>query len=169
MVSGSLASAFHGEYRATNGVDVVVSLTESQLDRFLKSLPEKVYVSPDAAREALRDRSMFNVIHTSSGFKADLIIRKDRPFAIEEFNRRRRVEMLGIPLYVVSAEDAILSKLDWSRLDDSERQFRDALGIAIVQWESLDLEYLRRWSEDLNVNSLLADLLREAREQTPPN
>ena len=56
---------------------------------------------------------MFNVIDTASGWKADLIVRKDRPFS-EEANSPPAIGagFLGTPLPVVSAEDSILSKLE---------------------------------------------------------
>ncbi|MFH1923057.1 MAG: hypothetical protein ABIP48_24600 [Planctomycetota bacterium] len=165
MVSGSLASTFHGEHRATNDVDVIISPTESQLKTLLESFGEEIYVSPAVAQEAFHHRSMFNVIDPMSGFKADLIIRKERAFSIEEFNRRRRVEILGVTLYIVSAEDTILSKLEWSKAGGSDQQFRDALGVACVQLETLDRDYLQRWSHELNVHDLLEELLREARRQ----
>ena len=76
---------------------------------------------------------MFNVLDSISGYKADLIIRKDRPFSIEEFRRRNKVSVLDSELFIVTPEDAILSKLEWSKAGQSERQFQDALGVATVQ------------------------------------
>lgn len=165
MLSGSLASTYYGEYRATADVDLVIAPTISQIDAFLESLGDEFYASRDAAREAIRARSMFNVIHPASGFKADLIIRKQREFSIEEFGRRVPVPMLGREVFVASAEDVILSKLEWSKLGESERQFRDALGVAIVQWPNLDLLYLDRWGRELGVHDLLDRLIEHAKKQ----
>ena len=62
--------------------------------------------------------------------KVDLIIRKDRPFSREEFDRRRHVDIgFGRRLAMVTPEDAILSKLEWAKRTDSERQLRDAAAI----------------------------------------
>src|SRR2546423_709510 len=85
MVAGSHSSSYHGQPRATNDVDFVIDPTSEQLDRFLALLGDRHYVSPAAAREALSGRSMFNVIDFAEGWKADFIIRKDRPFSVEEF------------------------------------------------------------------------------------
>jgi len=38
-------------------------------------------------------------------------------------------ELLGFQLFVASAEDVILAKLEWARMSDSERQIRDVAGI----------------------------------------
>ena len=168
MVTGSLGSTLHGQQRATNDVDVVIDPTEEQLDALLDSLGEEFYASPAAAREALGRRGMFNVIDTSSGLKADLIIRKNRPFSTEEFARRRPTTVQGVQVCTVSAEDAILSKLEWCQVAQSERQFRDALGVAVVQADKLDLPYLRKWSRELKVSDLLESLLAEAEKAGDP-
>jgi hypothetical protein len=110
-------------------------------------LAKGFYLDKESVDEALARNSLFNVLDPSSGYKADLIIRKDRPFSIEEFRRRSKVSVLGSELFMVTAEDAILSKLEWSMEEQSERQFQDALGVAVVQAERLDLEYLRKWAE----------------------
>lgn len=168
MVAGSLASTFHGEHRATNDVDVVIAPDEPQLARFVESLGKEFYVSSAAARDALRRRGMFNVIHPGSGFKADLIVRKARPFSVEEFDRRRDAELLGVRVWLASPEDVILSKLEWSRQGESDRQFRDALGVAQSQWAALNREYLERWSAELGVHDLWLRLAEEVRTRHPP-
>jgi hypothetical protein len=50
---------------------------------------------------------MFNVIDFSSGWKADLIMKKDRAFSREEFQRRKIHHLAGHPLPIASAEDVI--------------------------------------------------------------
>jgi hypothetical protein len=169
MVAGSLGSGIHGEPRATNDIDVVIAPTAEQLRQFLASLGPDYYVSSQAAQEAFQHRSMFNIIDLNTGFKADLILRKDRPFNLEEFSRRRMATLLGKAVPVVSPEDVILSKLEWSAITESERQIRDALGVAVVQGSSLDLAYVRKWAQELGVADRLEGMLAEAarlREKT---
>jgi hypothetical protein len=64
----------------------------------------------------------------------------------------------------LTPEDTILSKLEWFRAggDVSERQWRDVLGILEVQAGNLDMEYLRRWAEELGVSDLFERALLEA-------
>jgi len=161
MICGSVGSSFHGRPRATNDVDIVISATQQQLDDFLATLGEGFYTDRDAAMQAWRDRDAFNVIQAESGWKADLMLCKDRPFSRQEFARRREVDMMGMRLYIVSAEDGILSKLEWAKKNDSERQFRDAVGIGLAQASALDRDYLATWATELGVQDLLARLLAE--------
>jgi hypothetical protein len=68
MLTGSVASAYHGAGRATMGVDLVIDPQPSQLTAFLTRIEASgVYVSADAAREALAQRTMFNVMDPGSG------------------------------------------------------------------------------------------------------
>lgn len=152
MIVGSFASAFHGEPRTTRDIDIVVEADREVLDRFVASLPaEEWYADADAAREALERRSMFNVIDLRTGWKVDLIVRKDDSFAESEFSRRIVAELLGTRVFVATAEDTILSKLLWARESGSDRQLRDVKGIVAACGESLDRAYLDRWARELEL------------------
>jgi hypothetical protein len=168
MVAGSQSSNIHGQPRATNDVDLVIDPSRETLDRFLELLGDRYYASPEAAREALSRRSMFNIIDFSEGWKADLIIRKDRPFSIEEFRRRQVGMFQGTPLPVTSPEDVILTKLEWNRITPSEQQLRDALNVAAVQGSRLDHAYLRQWAGVLQVAEQLEVILKQAEALSRP-
>ena len=162
MVTGSIASTYHGRPRATQDVDVVVGTNRDHLIAFVRACAARgFYVDAEDAKDALEHRSIFNVIDASSGYKVDIIIRKDRPFSVEEFSRRRRVELPTFVVSMVTAEDAILSKLEWSQAGGSDRQYQDAVGIALSQGDLLDLAYLRRWAVELGVENKLLRLLAD--------
>ncbi len=166
MVAGSLGSSFYGRPRATQDVDIVIALSLDQIDRFIALLGrEEYYVSEQAARDAVKHRTMFNIIDIEAGWKADLIVRKDRAFSLEEFRRRLQVEMMGQMLWLVSPEDVILSKLEWAQGRQSELQYSDALAVAVAYYNQLDVEYLDKWSRDLNIEDVLQRLLTEAGAQ----
>ena len=167
MVAGSQAGTIHGPPRMTQDLDLVIDPTEEQFDRFLSLLGEEWYADQSAAQQARRQRTQFNIIHLDSGWKADLIVRKDRPFSVEEFGRRQPGKMLDRMLTVVSPEDLILSKLEWNRITPSDRQLRDVVGVAKVRLATLDLAYLRRWAADLGVSEKLEEVLRQAAIQQP--
>lgn len=162
MVCGSLGSSFHGEPRATMDVDIVIDSSPDQIERFLDALGPDFYASRPAAQEAVASRSMFNVIDNETGWKADLIVRKARPFSEAEFARRSHVDLEDLKLDMATPEDVILSKLEWSARAESERQYRDALGVAKTQGDGLDRAYLENWASALGVTDLLARLLEEA-------
>jgi len=152
MVAGSFASAHHGVPRTTQDIDLVVEPTPATLDAFVADLsPEAYYVSEDAARDALRRRSMFNVVDMATGWKVDLIVRKARPFSVTEFGRRAPARMLGVDVFIATPEDTILSKLEWAAESGSERQLRDVAGVVSVRRGELDDAYIERWASELGV------------------
>lgn len=155
MVAGSFASNFHGVPRMTQDADVVVELDEAGIPALLRELQAEFYVSEAAAREAVRLRRLFNAIHLATGFKVDLVVKKDRAFSDTELARRTRGTLAGRRVSFASAEDVILSKLEWSRGSGSDRQLADALGIIQIQATSLDWPYLEKWADVLGVRDLL--------------
>jgi hypothetical protein len=141
--------------------------------RLVARLRPDFYAIEEAAREAMRLHRMFNAIHLETGFKVDLVVKKIRSFSTEEL-RRREPGQLGRPkVDFATAEDTILSKLEWAKLGDSERQYGDAVGILATQSAStatqsassrsseqiqrarLDWAYLERWAGELGVLEVL--------------
>ena len=157
MVTGSVASSHHGLPRMTHDADVVVDLEAASLERFLAALhTADLYVGVETARDALRARRQFNVIDPASGFKIDLIVLKDRSFSRVEFERRRPARLTDtLTATVATAEDSILSKLEWSRkAGESAQQLADAAGVVRMSGGSLDVGYIERWAEELGVLDL---------------
>ncbi len=154
MIAGSFASTAHGVPRTTQDLDLVIDpASVAELDALVTSMPpDQYYVDADAARDAMRRRSMFNVIDLASGWKVDFILRKDRAFSREEFARRMRLTLLDVPVFVASPEDTIVAKLEWSKqAGGSERQRRDVAGILATAGSSLDRGRVDRWVDDLDL------------------
>lgn len=152
MLTGSVASAFRGAMRATMDVDLVIDPKTASLEGFVARIEALgMYVSREAAREALANRSLFNVIDGESGWKADLIVRKARPFSVEEFSRRQRAVFMGVDIAIARPEDLILAKLEWAALGASARQLEDARQLARLAGDELDRAYLARWAAELGV------------------
>jgi hypothetical protein len=87
----------------------------------------------------------------ATGWKVDLIVRKARAFSLEEFRRREAAELFGTRVFVATAEDSIIAKLEWAKLGDSERQLRDVSGIISVRSPALDYDYIERWIAELDL------------------
>jgi hypothetical protein len=154
MVTGSFASSHHGVPRATMDIDIVIEASPQQLRSFAAMLPaDAFYVDVGAAIEAHSRQSMFNVLDLISGWKIDLILRKHRPFSLEEFRRRQPAEFQGIPLFVASAEDVVIAKLEWAQLGQSQRQVQDVASILKLRWQDLDRSYIERWISDLSLQA----------------
>ena len=165
MLTGSLAAAYHGAGRATLDIDMVIDPTATQLRALLGSLAAtEAYVSSEAAGEALSTRSMFNVVDTTSGWKVDFIVRRDRAFSVTELQRRQAAEFEGCRLWVASVEDVILTKLEWAKMGGSARQLEDAAALRRIHAGRLEETYLGHWIAELGLAAQWEQLMRGARE-----
>jgi hypothetical protein len=163
MLTGSFASAYYGVPRSTQDIDLVIEATPARLRAFVQGLPsDEYYADLDAALEAYKRQSVFNAIDLATGWKIDLIIRKSRAFSQEEFRRRQLVNLQDLPLFVASAEDVVVAKLEWSKLAQSKRHIEDVAGILRMRWESLDRSYLEKWTLELGLETEWNDARRAA-------
>lgn len=160
MLVGSFASSAHGAPRSTYDIDLVIDPTHEALDRFAEAFDsETVYIGP-SVHDALDQRDQFNLIDTSSGWKVDLMILKDRPFDHTQFERRRMTTIGDVQVWIAAPEDTVLAKLEWAKLGGSERQIADAGGVLAAGGDALDHDYIDRWAEELGIR----DLLERARQ-----
>jgi hypothetical protein len=149
MLSGSFALAYYATPRMTRDLDFVVAIAPADIAMLAQAFALDFHIDPDEARIAVATRRMFNLMHLSSGIKVDLIVRKDEPYRLTEFERRRQVRIEDFDTWLVSPEDLILSKLVWSRESASELQRRDVR--ALLADRDLDRDYLRHWAMELGV------------------
>lgn len=166
VIGGSMASIVHGLPRTTMDVDIVADMKSENVNAFVAAVGDQFYVDEPTVRKAIQQRNSFNLIHLATMFKVDIFLAKPRAFDQQQLTRRiaQKVETEGNQsIWVLSAEDVVLAKLDWFRLggEVSERQWRDIIGILKTQQNSLDLEYLRYWAQSLHVTDLLERALKE--------
>jgi hypothetical protein len=154
MITGSVASSYHGEPRATRDLDIVIDPDPGGLDRLVGELDAAgLYVDAEAALRAFDARTQFNAIDAATGWKVDFLVRKDRPFSREEFGRRTRADLLGTPAWIASPEDTIIAKLEWSLASGSDLQLGDVEAMLDIGGDSLDLAYIERWVASLGLHA----------------
>ena len=166
-LGGSMASSALGMARSTMDADIIADLAESHVEPLVRALEGSFYIDADAIREAIRHQSSTNLIHLESMFKVDLFIPKRRAFDRNQLARRVSRQVIRDPrrdVYIASAEDTVLAKLEWYRMggEISDRQWTDILGVLKVQAPGIDLAYLRQWAPHLGVADLLVRVLDDA-------
>ena len=168
LIGGSVASSVHGTARSTMDVDLVADMALPHVGPFVAALGDAFYADDQSIRDAIANRSSFNVIHMATAVKVDVFVPKNRPYDREALRRRTPESLEESPgarsFQFASAEDIVLAKLDWFQRGGrvSERQWTDILGVMRVQASALDLVYLQRWAPALSVTDLLDRALAEA-------
>lgn len=165
-VGGSLASSIFGIPRATQDADIVADLRVEMARPLVERLGNDFYADVERIAWGIEHRSSFNVIHLATMFKVDVFLVGRDSWSKREIERRRSVEIdeEGTQVLVTSPEDIILHKLRWYREGGhvADRQWRDALGVLLVQRSRIDRDYLKAMADVLEVSDLLEELLEEA-------
>lgn len=155
VVTGSEALPRYGEPRQTADIDLVLALQPEEFGR-LRQAFEADYVVNDPVTAG--GRTMASVIAQTGLGKADLILGRTDAWAGDAM--RRRVEWdhprLG-RIWVLSLEDLILAKLEWSE-GVSELQLRDCANLLRTNADTVDWTYLERYAHVLGVDEILARL-----------
>ena len=160
LIGGSLASTLYGMVRTTQDADLVAEMRIEHVQPFVAALQDEFYVDDEMMVEAIQRNSSFNIIHRETMFKVDVFIPRPSPFLRSQLDRAQKQTFsfeTEVSAKFSSPEDTILSKLEWYRMggEVSERQWRDVLGVLKTRAGELDLDYLRKWADELHVDDLL--------------
>ncbi len=167
LIAGSLASTLYGMVRTTQDSDIVAEMQLEHLNPFVLALQDEFYIDEEMISDSIQHNSSFNIIHRETMFKVDVFIPRPRPFLQSQLTRAQRQTFAletEMSAKFASAEDTILSKLEWYRMggEVSDRQWRDILGVLKTRAGDLDIDYLKKWANELKVTDLLQRALKEA-------
>lgn len=138
---GGQAVLIHGEPRLTRDIDITLALTVDEVQRMDKvlELAKLKSIAPDDRFTV--ETFVLPCIDEGSKIRIDFIFSMS-DFEREAIARSKSIEINGIPVKFVTAEDLIVHKLVAGRPRDVE----DAKTV-IEKASALDTEYIRRWLE----------------------
>ena len=134
MVTGSIAMNYYAVPRMTRDIDIVIELSEEDVEETVRLFQREFYVDREMVQQAVKDRLMFNVIHNAYMIKVDLIVRKNSDY-----------------------RNLILSKLDWAKDSHSEIQLGDVRNL-LAAVPQLDHDYLIGWADRLGLRELYQEV-----------
>lgn len=117
MIIGAFAATLYGSTRVTYDIDIVVDLSEEHIEALAAAYPlPRYYADPQQMRDSVRLGTMFNIIDSTLGEKADLVPLTMAAQYREAFARRIRqhISVPGIGAFDVwcaRADDVIVGKL----------------------------------------------------------
>ena len=152
-VVGSYASSFWGEPRYTHDVDVVVDLPVDRVNEFCGWFPpDEWYVSERAVRDAVRRRHQFNIIHTNTSHKIDVMMVRGDEWSRQQLLRRQQILLLpDREGFTAHPEDVILGKLRYFQEGGSDKHLRDICAMIQTNNDAIDRDNVARWAEKLGV------------------
>jgi hypothetical protein len=151
MLSGSVAMSAYTVARNTRDIDIVIQLNAGNVDEFLALFQTGYYLHEPSIREEIQQKRLFNLIHFESGLKIDFVVLKNTIYRQTEFARRQQANFLDVPVWVVSLEDLIISKIIWIQDYQSELQMRDITQLLLNP--DADRNYIQNWCRQLNLQT----------------
>ena len=146
MITGAAASVLYGEPRLTNDVDIVLQLRRSETQEIERAFPNNEFYCPpveviklEMSRE---NRGHFNVLHHSTGFKADIYLSGRDELHNWALMNRKRVRINEHEIWVAPPEYVIVRKLEYFREGHAEKHLRDISGMIALSADRMDLTKL---------------------------
>ena len=156
MVSGSVAANYYTIPRMTRDIDVVIELEQGDVEAFVGLFESDFYLSREVIKNEVSRRGMFNLIHNRHVIKIDFIIRKSSAYQQSAFSRRKQVLIEQCPVWFVTAEDLVVSKLLWAKDSHSEIQLKDVANL-MQTVDNLDLKYVDGWVRELDLEQIYSE------------
>jgi hypothetical protein len=158
FVTGSIAAMHYGEPRLTHDVDLVLTLSAADIQRFCTLFPLQEYYCPPAEVIGLELRRRpfghFNLIHHDSGLKADCYPNAGDPLHGWAFANRKRVALSEKEsIWLAPIEYVIVRKLQYFREGGSQKHVDDIRKMLLVSGDLVDRAFLRSTLAELQLTS----------------
>jgi hypothetical protein len=98
------------------------------------------------------------------GFIVELFGLSDDPHDRERFARRQRVDWLGRPTWIATAEDSVVTKLRWALGAGREKDIADVRTVLAFKGDALDWPYIEAWCDQHGSRSLLEKIRAQLRQ-----
>ena len=159
MVSGSIASSYYTVPRMTRDIDVVIELGQGEVDKFVSLFEGDFYTDKEMIKKEVLQQGMFNLIHNQYVIKIDFIVKRPSTYQEAAFSHRKEVLIDSNPMWFISPEDLVVSKLIWAKKSFSEMQLKDVRNL-IETVDNLDLKYIDNWVSQLGLEQIYKEAKR---------
>jgi hypothetical protein len=166
-ITGGVCAIAYGDPRTTRDLDLVVECKPSEIMPMVARFEAEGFYCPPGAVEDIQfgKGRVLSITHMQLVLNADIVLNANTEFDRSKMERRR-LEAIGLDeserFWLASPEDVILAKLLWGRQSQSEKQWRDVLGVLKVQRDSLDFAYLTQWAAQLDLTELVQQAIAAA-------
>jgi hypothetical protein len=161
MAVGSFSSNIYGYPRSTKDADFVIELGGRSISGLAAELGQDFALEEQMSFETVTGTMRYRLVHRTSTFVVELFLLSSDPHDQARFARRVTGDIGGRKTFFPTAEDVVVTKLRWSRHGRRQKDIDDVRNVLAVQAGKLDLDYVRRWTDQHGTRSLLEQLLSE--------
>lgn len=97
----------------------------------------------------------FNVIHGETALRADIYLKGDDQLHAWAFERRERLLLEDLAIWVAPIECVVLRKLEYYRDSGSDRHLRDVAMMLRISGETVEEPELERWIGELDLGTVM--------------
>jgi len=155
VLTGSMALSFYAVPRMTRDADILIKLFIKDADGFFKIFSGEYYIDKNMLDDSLKSRMLFNMLDKKTFFKIDLIFKTRDEFEDMVFQRKIKMQINSLEVYVISIEDLMIAKLNWAKDSFSEMQLNDVRQLAKSDF---DKDYVLSWVRKLNLENIYKKL-----------
>lgn len=159
MVVGSFSSNVYGIPRSTRDADFVVQLGSHTLQSLMSALGGPYRLDPQVAFESVTGTTKHVIRHMQTQFEIELFELSNDPHDRQRFGRRVKGDIEGKLVYLPSPEDVVITKLRWFKRINRSKDIEDVRNVLDVQGASLDIPYVRTWTDIHGTTAILDRLL----------
>jgi hypothetical protein len=135
MITGAYAVSYFGLPRATHDLDIVIEIKPEDIQKLFRTFTKRngYIIDKDMVDNALQYATHFSIVRSTGDLKVDFWILKSKTSEKNRFERRKKISLFGVSTYIISAEDIVLTKLEWFKRSKNTKHMDDAIGIIKVQ------------------------------------
>ena len=153
---GGIAVSVYARPRVTYDIDGIISIKEEQIKGFLNILKEAGFrYDKKEPVKFIQGLSFITLCYAKHKTYVDLFIAGNE-FQKNILARARKVMFNKMSLNIISLEDLVLIKLQTGR----ERDLEDVRDMISENKGKIDLRYLKKWAQALNIYVFLKDELK---------
>jgi hypothetical protein len=165
MTVGSFSSNVYGKPRSTKDADFVVQLEGDSINRLARELGPAFQLDPQMTFESITSTMRYRIKLTESAFLIELFLLSNDPHDQARFNRRVTGHLEdGTKVFLPTAEDVVITKLRWSKQGRRQKDVNDVFEVVAVQFQKLDLAYIRHWCDLHGTRDLFEKILNDAQQ-----
>jgi hypothetical protein len=158
---GSFAANVYMDPRSTKDADFVLELDKTNLRELVAAIGADFRLDEQMSLESVTLTSRYKLSHRDAAFEVEFFGLSTDPHDQMRFARRVAKELNGIRIFVLTAEDVVITKLRWSLKARRTKDLEDARLVLRGQSGQLDLPYMRQWCDQHATRGLLESLLSE--------